>query len=135
MKFTIILALAVGAFAVPQATITNAPVAPLPTNVTPQVSCALSCKPGDVTCQAACLGIARPNASQVVDTNNCAAKCDQGNGSPAAATAYARCVDGCIASLFPSSQTAFGPGAAQGSAGASATGANTAAATGKFALG
>jgi hypothetical protein len=74
-------------------------------------------------CQAACLGNARPNASQVIDTNNCAAKCDQGDGSAAAATAFARCVDGCINSLFPSSQTAFAPGAAQASsvkAGASA---------------
>jgi hypothetical protein len=76
-------------------------------------------------CQAACLGNARPNASQVIETNNCAAKCDQGDGSAAAAISFGRCVDGCINSLFPSSQTAFAPGAlAQASmkAGASATG-------------
>ena len=126
MKSAVILALIAGAFAVPQASITSAPSAPRPTGVSPQVSCALDCKAGDVTCQAACLGLARPNASQAIDTNNCAAKCDQGDGSPAAATAFARCVDGCINSLFPSSQTAFAPGAAGKAssvvAGASATG-------------
>jgi len=137
MKYsTVILALAAGVFAVPQASITPAPSAPIPSGVAPAVSCALACTPGDVMCQAACLGNARPNASQVIDTNNCAAKCDQGNGSPAAATAYAKCVDGCINSLFPSSQTAFAPGAAQGAssvkAGASGT---TAASAGPTASG
>jgi hypothetical protein len=77
-------------------------------------------------CQAACLGNARPNASQVIDTNKCASKCDQGDGSASAAKAYASCVDGCINSLFPSSQTAFAPGAAaqasSAGAGASVTG-------------
>jgi hypothetical protein len=85
-------------------------------------------------CQAACLGNARPNASQVIETNNCAANCDQGEGSAADAIAFGKCVDGCIASLFPSSQTAFAPGAAaQASsvkAGASATGSNAAKPTG-----
>lgn len=124
MKYAVILAFVVGAFAVPQASITSAPVSlPVPSGLTPQVSCALACTPGDVNCQAACLGNARPNASQVIDTNNCAAKCDQGDGSASAATKFSQCVQGCIASLFPSSQTAFAPGAAQGSsvaAGASA---------------
>jgi len=65
------------------------------------------------------LGNARPNASQAIATNECAAKCDQGNGSPESAIAYAKCIDGCINSLFPSSQTAFGPGAAASNAAAS----------------
>jgi len=126
MKYTVILAFVAGAFAIPQASITSAPVAAaVPSGLTPQVSCALACNAGDVTCQAACLGNARPNASQVVDTNKCAAKCDQGDGSAAASSAFSQCVQSCINSLFPSSQTAFAPGAAQGSsvaAGASATG-------------
>ncbi|KAH7408207.1 hypothetical protein DE146DRAFT_776551 [Phaeosphaeria sp. MPI-PUGE-AT-0046c] len=111
-----ILALAIGAFAVPQASITAAPAVsvPIPSGLTSQVSCALMCAAGDVMCQASCLGNARPNASQVIDTNNCAAKCDQGDGSPAAAKAFEGCVQGCINSLFPSSQTAFGAGGAQG---------------------
>jgi len=117
MKYTTILAFVAGAFAIPQASITSAPAAaiPIPSGVSPQLSCALGCTPGDVTCQAACLGNARPNASQAIDTNKCAAKCDQGDGSAAAASAFARCVDGCINSLFPSSQTAFAPGVAAGS--------------------
>jgi hypothetical protein len=117
MKYSaIILAFVAGAFAVPQASITAAPAAPtapIPSGLAPQVSCALACTPGDVMCQAACLGNARPNASQVVDTNKCAANCDQGDGSAQAAKDYGQCVDGCINSLFPSSQTAFAPGAAQ----------------------
>ncbi|KAH4076912.1 hypothetical protein HBI56_126450 [Parastagonospora nodorum] len=132
MKYTTaILALVAGAFAVPQASITSAPGAPIPSGLSPAVSCALNCEAGDVMCQAACLGNARPNASQVIDTNNCAAKCDQGDGSAAAATAYAKCVDGCINSLFPSSQTQFAPGAAAPAASqASSVKAGASAATG-----
>jgi hypothetical protein len=128
MKYsTVILAFVASVFASPQASITSAPVvaAPIPSGLTPQVSCALACNAGDVTCQAACLGNARPNASQAIDTNNCAAKCDQGDGSAAAATAFAKCVDGCINSLFPSSQTAFAPGAAQAASSAAARASGT----------
>jgi hypothetical protein len=127
MKYTVILAFVAGAFAIPQASITGAPAATsIPSGLSPAISCALACTPGDVMCQAGCLGNARPNASQVVDTNNCAAKCDQGDGSVEASNAFSNCVQGCINSLFPSSQTAFAPGAAQGAssvaARASATG-------------
>jgi hypothetical protein len=125
MKYSaVILALVAGAFAVPQASITSAPSAPLPSGLTPAVSCALNCTAGDVMCQAACLGNARPNASQVVDTNKCAAACDQGSGSTSDSDKYSQCVQSCINSLFPSSQTAFAPGGGQvasGSAGASPT--------------
>jgi hypothetical protein len=128
MKYaTIILALVAGAFAVPQASITAAPAAPIPSGLTPPVSCALACSAGDVQCAAQCLGNARPNASQVIDTNNCAAKCDQGDGSAEASKAYGQCVASCINSLFPSSQTAFAPGAA---AQASSVKAGASAATG-----
>jgi len=123
MKYaTVILALAAGAFAIPQAaSVTPAPSTPSPaTGLTPAVSCAMACKPGDVTCQAACLGNARPNASQAIATNECAAKCDQGDGSPAASDAYSKCVQSCINSLFPSSQTGTLAGNAQASAAASA---------------
>jgi hypothetical protein len=136
MKYTtVILALVASVFAVPQASITSAPAAaPIPSGLTPAVSCVLNCTAGDVMCQAACQGNARPNASQAIETNNCAAKCDQGTGSAADAIAFGRCVDGCIASLFPSSQTAFAPGAAvQASsvkAGASATSSGAAKPTG-----
>lgn len=123
MKYAaVLLAFAIGAFASPQAaSVTNAPVATsIPSGLTPAVSCALACNAGDVTCQAACLGNARPNASQAIETNECAAKCDQGDGSVEDAKEYAKCVDSCINSLFPSSQTAFAPGGAAASNAASA---------------
>lgn len=126
MKYSTVLAFAVGAFALPQdASITSAPAAaPIPTGLTSAVSCALACNAGDVMCQASCLGNARPNASQAIDTNECAAKCDQGDGSDEASNAYAKCVQSCIYSLFPSSQTVFGagpvPAAASNAASASA---------------
>jgi len=75
------------------------------------------------------LGNARPNASQAIATTECAAKCDQGNGSPEASAAYAKCVASCIDSLFPSSQTAFGPGGAAASS-AAASGSNAATSAG-----
>ncbi|KAF2869429.1 hypothetical protein BDV95DRAFT_99443 [Massariosphaeria phaeospora] len=107
MKYsTVLLSFVVGAFAIPQdASITSAPAAAASGNLTPSQSCAIACTPGDVTCQAACLGIARPNESQVIGTNECAAKCDQGDGSPEATQKFSDCVQGCIGSLFPSSQT------------------------------
>jgi hypothetical protein len=105
----------------------------------------MQCDDSDVTCKAACLGNARPNASQVIETNECAAKCDQGDGSTEDSIAYGKCVDSCINSLFPSSQTAFAPGGAGGaaasasgsaaSAAASATGsANPTGTSGTFAI-
>lgn len=67
------------------------------------------------------MGIARPNSSQAVETTECAEKCDQGDGSAEATQKYSDCVQSCIASLFPSSQTgslipgaAASPGAASG---------------------
>ncbi|KAF2634941.1 hypothetical protein P280DRAFT_554170 [Massarina eburnea CBS 473.64] len=122
MKYAIVLAaFAAGALAVPQqsGTITSAPAAASVT-LGPQLSCVATCKAGDVTCQAACLGIARPNESQVIDTNECAAKCDQGDGSPEATNKYAECQQNCFYSKFPSSQTAFGAGNAVASSAASA---------------
>jgi len=118
MKYSIaILAVTAGVLALPQesASITSAPVASA--TLTPQVSCILDCPEGDVTCQAACQGIARPNSSQAAETNECAAKCDQGDGSPSDTEAYAKCQADCFASLFPSTQTNF-PGAAGGAASA-----------------
>ena len=71
------------------------------------------------------MGIARPNSSQAVETTECAAKCDQGDGSKEATDKYSECVQSCIASLFPSSQTGSlipGGGAAPASSAAAATG-------------
>jgi len=124
MKYSAVLLCAVGAFAIPQdASVTSAPASPPVASGLPgPVSCALACAAGDVTCQASCLGNARPNASQAIATNECAAKCDQGDGSTPAAQAYAKCVDACINSLFPSSQTADIPGAPAAASGAASSG-------------
>lgn len=131
MKYFAILAFAVGAFALPQdASITSAPAsAAVPTGLSPALSCLSVCSAGDVTCQAACLGNARPNASQVIETNECAAKCDQGDGSAEDSIAYGKCVDGCINSLFPSSQTAFGAGGGAAASSGAASVTNSAQAT------
>jgi hypothetical protein len=132
MKYSAaVIAFAVGAFALPQdASITSAPVASV--SLTPQVSCALSCSAGDVTCQAACYGVARPNSSQAVASNECAAKCDQGDGSPEATEAYAKCQQDCFASLYPSTQTVapFAPGSPATQGGSATAGASNAANTG-----
>ena len=118
MKYSIaILAFAAGVLALPQesASITSAPAAK--PSLSPTISCIQNCDPADVTCQAACQGIARPNSSQAAATNECAAKCDQGDGSKADTDAYAKCQADCFASLFPSTQTNFA-GAAGGAASA-----------------
>lgn len=120
MKYAAVLA-AFAAGALAQSGTTSAPV-PSAT-LSPQLQCVAKCAGGDVTCQAACLGIARPNESQAIETNECAAKCDQGNGSPEATDKYAKCQQDCFYSKFPSSQTIapFAPGAASTAAGAGAS--------------
>ncbi|KAF2682722.1 hypothetical protein K458DRAFT_405479 [Lentithecium fluviatile CBS 122367] len=129
MKYSVALAaLAAVAYALPQdaSSITSAPAASasLDPYIASLASCVSACAVGDVTCQAQCAGVARPNSSQAVETNECAAKCDQGDGSKEATEAYAKCQADCFASLFPSTQTVapFAPGSpSSGSAGASVT--------------
>ncbi|KAF2627964.1 hypothetical protein BU25DRAFT_421458 [Macroventuria anomochaeta] len=126
MKYTTaLLAFAAGALAQSSA-VTTAPATTSVPEVSPAISCVSACTPGDVTCQASCLGIARPNSSQAVETTECAAKCDQGDGSAEATQKYSDCVQSCIASLFPSSQTGsqIPGGAAASSAAATRSGAN-----------
>jgi len=150
MKYSIVLlSLLSTALAAPQAassTITSA-ASVVSAALTPAQTCIASCPAGDVNCQAACVGAAHPNSSQVDQTTQCAMKCDQGDGSPAATEKYSQCVQACIASYFPTSQTvAAGPaGSGVASSGASATGsaagaassgaAKTASATGTQATG
>ncbi|KAJ4987412.1 hypothetical protein SVAN01_07150 [Stagonosporopsis vannaccii] len=128
MKYTTaLLAFAAGALAQSSA-VTDAPATTAAPELSPSISCVQSCDPADVTCQASCLGIARPNSSQAVETTECAEKCDQGDGSAEDTQKYSDCVQSCIAQLFPSSQTGSlipGAGAAASSA---ATGSNGASA-------
>jgi len=119
MKYSVIIAsLALGAFALPQdqaSTITSAPAVPSYTP-TPQQQCADKCDVADVTCRAECFGVARPNTSQILETTECAMKCDQGNGSPEDTQKYADCQQACFASFFPSSQTLGAPAPASNAA-------------------
>jgi len=113
MKYSaILLAFALGVAAIPQdqpSTITSAPASPSTTQSATEI-CLAKCDPSDVTCQARCVGVARPNESQIVETTECAAKCDQGDGSPEATEKYADCQQACFAKYFPSSQTLTGEG-------------------------
>ncbi|OCK81241.1 hypothetical protein K432DRAFT_326701 [Lepidopterella palustris CBS 459.81] len=96
--------------------------------LTPAQTCLLSCSAGDVNCQAQCVGAAHPNSSQADQTNQCAGKCDQGDGSPAATEKYSQCVQACISSYFPTSQTvaaAVGSGVASNAATISGTAAGS----------
>ncbi|OCL09321.1 hypothetical protein AOQ84DRAFT_291452 [Glonium stellatum] len=135
MKYSIVLlSLLATAFAVPQgasSTITSA-ASVVSAALTPAQSCIASCSAGDVNCQAACVGAAHPNSSQVDQTTQCAMGCDQGDGSPAATEKYSQCVQACISSYFPTSQTVAAAPAGSGvaSTGASGTGATGAARTG-----
>ncbi|OMP87501.1 F-actin-capping protein subunit beta [Diplodia seriata] len=86
-------------------------------SLSPTASCLATCKDGDVTCQAQCVGTAHPDETNMNDTTECMAKCDQGDGSAAAATKFANCEQACISSYFP-----VGSGTA-----AAGTGSNTAA--------
>jgi len=123
MKYSaVILALAVGAFALPQeaSSITSAPPSGTSASLTPQQTCLNACDATDVTCRAQCLGVARPNESQVADTTDCAMECNQGSGSPEDTKKYGDCLQKCYADFFPSSQTLGGNapngGAATGTA-------------------
>jgi hypothetical protein len=123
MKYTVaILALAAGVFAIPQdaSSITSAPAATSTPELLPAISCVNNCEPGDVTCQAACLGAAHPNTANVIDTTKCAEKCDQGDGSKEDSDKFSACVQSCISNHFPTSQTvAPAAGASAGASGAS----------------
>jgi len=126
MKYSaVILALALGAFALPQeaSTITSAPATGTSSAKSPEQTCLDSCDITDVTCRAECLGVARPNESQVEETTKCAEDCDQGSGSPEDTKKYGECQQACFAKYFPSSQTLDAPGGASNAA-ATGTGAS-----------
>ena len=96
---------------------------------TPTESCLNACSPGDVNCQAICVGVPHPGSVQMNQTTNCVAQCDQGDGSKSASDAYAACRNACISSYIITSGTAA-PGGAYTTAvplGVSTTAASTAA--------
>jgi len=104
-------------------------------SLSPTATCLAACKPGDVNCEAACVGAAHPNSSQASETNDCAAKCPQGNGTLSESNAYAQCLQACISSYYPTSQTVAAAGGASGSVTANSATATGTGATGSAATG
>ena len=106
--------------------------------LTPAQICLQGCASGDVNCQAACVGSAHPNSVQVSETNDCIGKCPKGNGTYAESANYASCMQACISSYYPTSQTVGAVGGGSGTTVASnkatATGTGTAGgvATGEY---
>jgi cobalamin biosynthesis Mg chelatase CobN len=104
MRFTSVFV--AGAFAVAaQAQSTTEGDVPSPTYSMDPVqssilSCINECDPADVNCLADCNPVPSPNESQVIDTNECFAECDQGDGSEEQTEAYANCTQQCIQDLF-----------------------------------
>ncbi|KAI9860701.1 MAG: hypothetical protein M1824_002992 [Vezdaea acicularis] len=97
------------------------------TTTSAEQACLAKCANGDVTCQAACITVPAPNDLMANQTTECAAKCDQGSGSPSDTQKYSDCVQGCISSYFysPSSTIASATGTGGTAASATATGTNT----------
>jgi hypothetical protein len=69
-------------------------------------TCLAACAPGDVNCQAVCVGVPHPGAAQMNETTDCVAQCPQGDGSPAAISTYSSCQQGCISSYILGGATA-----------------------------
>ncbi|KOS16688.1 hypothetical protein ESCO_004881 [Escovopsis weberi] len=99
MRFATILASGLFAVAV-SAQSSASPSESLSPAQAAELECLNSCKPDDVNCKAHCEKIPSPNASQAVSTNNCVAKCSQGDGSAAATKAYEQCVSACITNNY-----------------------------------
>jgi hypothetical protein len=132
MHFSALLLAASAAVVHSASTVTN--TATVTSTLSPQETCLANCNKGDVTCQAQCVGVPHPGASQMNLTTNCVANCDQGDGSPAASAAYAACMNACISSYIILTGTAA-PGGDYSTAGVTPSGVSastTATGTGKF---
>jgi hypothetical protein len=101
MRFTIAAVGAFAAVAVAQSgsnTKTDAPSATVSLDPvqSSMYACVDKCEEGDVVCQSRCIAVPAPNEEQVHDTNECFAKCDQGDGSQEQTDRYAACQQSCI---------------------------------------
>ena len=92
----------------------------------------------DLCCVASCHHVPCPNQSQANNSNECVAKCPQGSGTPADATRYAQCEQGCFSThYFPITGTGAATGVATGTsapstAEATATGSGAAGTSGSY---
>lgn len=64
------------------------------------LACIDSCDPTDLSCIAHCNPVPDPSDQQAIDTTECVANCDQGDGSEADTNAYAECMANCITENF-----------------------------------
>ncbi|EEP81881.1 predicted protein [Uncinocarpus reesii 1704] len=95
MKFSGVIALSLIAVASAQSEAPSTTV-----ELSPVASCAAQCPDTDLCCQAACAGVPCPDHSGAIKTNECSAKCEQGDGSPGQTEAFARCQAACVKSFF-----------------------------------
>src|SRR5277367_1072765 len=87
----------------------------------------------DICCQANCVKVPCPNASQVHATTECASRYPQGNGTAGDTAQYASCQSSCISSFFLTANTASTPSSgsvATNSAGSTTGSVETTSATG-----
>ncbi|KXJ88235.1 hypothetical protein Micbo1qcDRAFT_166877 [Microdochium bolleyi] len=89
--------------------------------------CLDKCDPADTKCRANCVAVPSPNDDSANATTQCAAKCNQGNGSAEQNVAWGECVAECIKNHYyastgtPNATGAAGNGSGSGSGSASAT--------------
>jgi cobalamin biosynthesis Mg chelatase CobN len=128
MKFSVAILATLVAVAAAQSSSGTAPKASAsatPSRVpTALEKCIAACDPADVTCQAHCNNVPAPNESMVNANTECAAKCDQGKGTPEDTEKYAACQSKCRSSHFMPSETA-GAGSAAKTSGSSDSGSAT----------
>lgn len=111
MRFTSFIV--AGAFAVAARAQTTTAPEPEETSGSPTVSldpvqssiiaCLDSCDPDDVGCLARCNPVPNPNEDQALDTIDCVAQCEQGNGTEEETAAYIECSNRCVNEHFFSS--------------------------------
>lgn len=132
MKFSTIILSAglIACAAAADASITSSSTVPLPTSSynDTTVQCLKNCKDTDVACRASCLGVPTPSDEDVKKSTECAAKCNQGSGSPEDTKKYGDCQLACYSSFFlPTATKNFNGGT---TASATETGTATVSATG-----
>lgn len=86
------------------------------------IRCIEACKPGDVNCTSKCIAVPNPDEDAVNATNDCAAKCPQGNGSEAETKKFSDCVQGCIGKHYFTATAGVPPAATGGASGGNGNG-------------
>jgi len=126
MKFSAVFGVLALAGAVMAQSTTTGASAPANTDVVTTYGklvddCLKVCKDGDVACQALCLSNPNPSEDMANSTTECAAKCEQGDGTEAQTAKYAACQQACIKKHFLPTE---GPGSAKPSGSAGSNGGN-----------